>query len=73
MPSPNLKYAYFPGCVAQGAARELYLSTAALAQALGIELVELKKLPAAVLALSRKIRSYWKILSTLAILLWLRN
>ena len=43
MPSPNLKYAYFPGCVAQGAARELYLSTQALTQALGIELVELKK------------------------------
>ncbi|HEY9692947.1 MAG TPA: CoB--CoM heterodisulfide reductase iron-sulfur subunit B family protein [Oculatellaceae cyanobacterium] len=43
MASPNLKYAYFPGCVAQGACRELYLSTAALTQALGIELVELKK------------------------------
>jgi succinate dehydrogenase / fumarate reductase, cytochrome b subunit len=39
----TLKYAYFPGCVAQGACRELYLSTAALTQALGIELVELKK------------------------------
>ncbi|ACK72441.1 CoB--CoM heterodisulfide reductase [Gloeothece citriformis PCC 7424] len=38
-----LRYAYFPGCVAQGACRELYLSTAALTQALGIELVELKK------------------------------
>lgn len=43
MPSPSLKYAYFPGCVAQGACRELYLSTAALTSALGIELVELKK------------------------------
>lgn len=43
MPSQTLKYAYYPGCVAQGAARELYISTAALAQALGIELVELKK------------------------------
>ncbi|MBW4489096.1 MAG: CoB--CoM heterodisulfide reductase iron-sulfur subunit B family protein [Trichocoleus desertorum ATA4-8-CV12] len=43
MPSPSLKYAYFPGCVAQGACRELYLSTAALTTALGIELVELKK------------------------------
>jgi succinate dehydrogenase / fumarate reductase, cytochrome b subunit len=43
MPSQKLKYAYYPGCVAQGAARELYISTAALAQALGIELVELKK------------------------------
>jgi len=39
----TLKYAYFPGCVAQGACRELYLSTNALTQALGIELVELKK------------------------------
>lgn len=43
MPSQTLKYAYFPGCVAQGACRELYLSTAALTQALGIELLELKK------------------------------
>lgn len=40
---PSLRYAYFPGCVAQGACRELYQSTAALAQALGIELIELKK------------------------------
>lgn len=38
-----LKYAYYPGCVAQGACRELYLSTAALTNALGIELIELKK------------------------------
>lgn len=38
-----LKYAYFPGCVAQGACRELYDSTAAVADALGIELLELKK------------------------------
>ena len=43
MPTTHLKYAYFPGCVAQGACRELYLSTAKLTQALGIELVELKK------------------------------
>ena len=43
MPSQNLKYAYFPGCVAQGACRELYQSTPALTQALGIELIELKK------------------------------
>ena len=43
MSSPNLKYAYFPGCVAQGACRELYQSTQALTQALGIELLELKK------------------------------
>lgn len=38
-----LKYAYYPGCVAQGACRELYLSTQALTRALGIELIELKK------------------------------
>lgn len=43
MPSPSLKYAYFPGCVAQGACRELYQSTERLTEALGIELVELKK------------------------------
>ncbi len=43
MPAPTLRYAYFPGCVAQGACRELYLSTAALTSALGIELIELKK------------------------------
>ena len=43
MSSSPLKYAYFPGCVAQGACRELHLSTQAVAQALGIELIELKK------------------------------
>lgn len=43
MPSDTLKYAYFPGCVAQGACRELYQSTAALTKILGIELIELKK------------------------------
>ena len=43
MPSHTLKYAYFPGCVAQGACRELYQSTGALAKVLGIELIELKK------------------------------
>ncbi|BAZ16071.1 hypothetical protein NIES4071_79460 [Calothrix sp. NIES-4071] len=43
MVSPQLKYAYFPGCVAQGACGELHLSTTALARALNIELVELKK------------------------------
>lgn len=43
MNANGFKYAYFPGCVAQGACRELYLSTAALSQALGIELIELKK------------------------------
>lgn len=41
--SPVLQYAYYPGCVAQGACRELYQSTAALADALNIELVELKQ------------------------------
>jgi succinate dehydrogenase / fumarate reductase, cytochrome b subunit len=39
----SLQYAYYPGCVAQGACRELYQSTAAITIALGIELVELKK------------------------------
>jgi succinate dehydrogenase / fumarate reductase cytochrome b subunit len=43
MTAKTLQYAYFPGCVAQGACRELYQSTAALSQALGIQLVELKK------------------------------
>lgn len=43
MSAVTLKYAYFPGCVAQGACRELYQSTAALTQALGIELIELKR------------------------------
>lgn len=43
MSNPTLKYAYFPGCVAQGACRELHQSTQALAHALGIELIELKK------------------------------
>jgi succinate dehydrogenase / fumarate reductase, cytochrome b subunit len=43
MPDSPLRYAYFPGCVAQGACRELYDSTAAMTQALGIELIELKK------------------------------
>jgi succinate dehydrogenase / fumarate reductase cytochrome b subunit len=38
-----LRYAYFPGCVAQGACRELYISTAAITEALGIELIELKQ------------------------------
>ncbi|WP_088242515.1 CoB--CoM heterodisulfide reductase iron-sulfur subunit B family protein [Calothrix rhizosoleniae] len=43
MLSHTLKYAYFPGCVAQGACGELHQSTVALSQALGIELIELKK------------------------------
>ncbi len=38
-----LKYAYYPGCVAQGACRELDQSTQALTRTLGIELIELKK------------------------------
>ncbi|NJL91516.1 MAG: heterodisulfide reductase, partial [Coleofasciculaceae cyanobacterium SM2_1_6] len=42
-PQSKLKYAYFPGCVAQGACRELHLSTTSLAAVLGIELIELKK------------------------------
>lgn len=43
MLSRTLKYAYYPGCVAQGACGELHQSTVALCQALGIELIELKK------------------------------
>lgn len=43
MTSKTLRYAYFPGCVAQGACRELYQSTEVLTKALGIELLELKK------------------------------
>lgn len=43
MLSPTLKYAYYPGCVAQGACRELHISTQSLSEALGIELIELKK------------------------------
>lgn len=43
VPTPTLRYAYYPGCVAQGACRELYWSTAAAAEALDIELIELKK------------------------------
>ncbi|NJK62035.1 MAG: heterodisulfide reductase, partial [Synechococcaceae cyanobacterium SM2_3_1] len=38
-----LKYAYYPGCVAQGACRELYDSTDQVSRHLGIELVELKQ------------------------------
>ncbi|WP_342596589.1 CoB--CoM heterodisulfide reductase iron-sulfur subunit B family protein [Cyanobacterium aponinum UTEX 3222] len=38
-----LRYAYFPGCVAQGACHELHQSTIAIFQALDIELIELKK------------------------------
>jgi succinate dehydrogenase / fumarate reductase, cytochrome b subunit len=39
----NLQYAYYPGCVAQGACRELHQSTLALAAKLEIALIELKK------------------------------
>ncbi|MBE9031347.1 CoB--CoM heterodisulfide reductase iron-sulfur subunit B family protein [filamentous cyanobacterium LEGE 11480] len=39
----QLQYAYYPGCVAQGACRELHDSTLALADKLAIELVQLKK------------------------------
>ncbi len=38
-----LRYAYFPGCVAQGACKELHDSTTAISQLLDIELIELKK------------------------------
>ncbi|WNC87010.1 CoB--CoM heterodisulfide reductase iron-sulfur subunit B family protein [Thermosynechococcus sp. QKsg1] len=38
-----LRYAYYPGCVAQGACRELDLSTRAIAPLLNIELVELQE------------------------------
>ncbi|WP_299489233.1 CoB--CoM heterodisulfide reductase iron-sulfur subunit B family protein [Acaryochloris sp. IP29b_bin.137] len=43
MSVPTLQYAYFPGCVAQGACRELYMSTQEITQALGIQLLELKQ------------------------------
>ncbi len=39
----TLRYAYYPGCVAQGACRELDLSTRAIAPHLDMELVELKQ------------------------------
>ncbi|MFQ3613278.1 MAG: heterodisulfide reductase, partial [Cyanobacteriota bacterium] len=39
---PLLRYAYYPGCVAQGACRELYDSTEQITRHLGIELVELE-------------------------------
>lgn len=38
-----LSYAYFPGCVAQGACSELHTSTTAISEALGIKLIQLKK------------------------------
>lgn len=36
-----MKYAFFPGCVLQGAAHEAYMATTKVAQALGIELAEI--------------------------------
>lgn len=36
-----MKYAFFPGCVLEGAAKENYIATTAVAKALGIELVEI--------------------------------
>lgn len=40
---PKLRYAYYPGCVAQGACRELHESTVTLAAQLDIELIQLKQ------------------------------
>ncbi|WP_425060099.1 8-methylmenaquinol:fumarate reductase membrane anchor subunit [Sporomusa carbonis] len=36
-----MRYAFFPGCVLEGAAKENYIATTAVAKALGIELVEI--------------------------------
>ena len=36
-----MKYAFFPGCVLESAAKEDYLATVAVAKKLGIELEEL--------------------------------
>ncbi|MBP2636137.1 MAG: sdhE 2 [Firmicutes bacterium] len=36
-----MKYAFFPGCVLEGAAKENYIATTKVAKALGIELVEI--------------------------------
>ncbi len=36
-----MKYAFFPGCVLEGASQEAYTATTKVAQALGIELVEI--------------------------------
>ena len=38
-----MKYAWYPGCVSQGACPELFTATLAVADKLGIELVELKE------------------------------
>lgn len=37
-----MRYAFFPGCVLEGAAKEAYTATVRVAEALGIELVELE-------------------------------
>ena len=47
---PALRYAYFPGCVAKGSAREVEDAMRAVVKALGIELVEMPEPPAAALA-----------------------
>ena len=39
-----MKYAFFPGCVLESAAKEDYLATVAVAKKLGIELEEKKML-----------------------------
>lgn len=36
-----MKYGFFPGCVLEGASKEDYMATMAVAKKLGIELVEL--------------------------------
>ncbi|MDF2929036.1 MAG: sdhE 2 [Anaerospora sp.] len=36
-----MKYAFFPGCVLEGASKENYIATTAVAKILGIELVEI--------------------------------
>jgi len=38
-----MKYAFYPGCVARGAAPELYKSTMMVVDKLGIELEEIEK------------------------------
>lgn len=36
-----MKYAFFPGCVLEGASKEAYIATTKVAKALGIELIEI--------------------------------
>ncbi len=38
-----MKFAWYPGCVAQGGCPELFRSTVAIAEKLGLELVPLKE------------------------------